>query len=195
MADFKLDNISSFIDENNSNDNTYLSDFFELETNPKLNLHGKDNKVDTMKRILKQKEVNRNVDDRPLISIKPDKYSSVIEEKTKDIINNNNEYNELNKNKTIFDMNLNEIFYNITNVFNNFSKEYKSQLLLAKYKDPVNKNISVNNNIYNTSISSIIRIHSVAFVNYLKNNNTILYFGLILILLSLIIYIFNITIW
>ena len=63
MADFKLDNISSFIDENNSNDNTYLSDFFELETNPKLNLHGKDNNVDTMKRILKQKEVNRNVDE------------------------------------------------------------------------------------------------------------------------------------
>jgi hypothetical protein len=78
----------------------------------------------------------------------------------------------------------------MTNVFNNFSKEYTSQLLIAKYNNTKDKNISTKTNLNNT-----MNIYVIAFINYLKNNDTILYFGLILILLSLIIYIFNITIW
>lgn len=88
--------------------------------------------------------------------------------------------------KTIMDEKLNDIIDKCINFatfsFDNYSKNiYKAELLIAS-------------NLNEAKFIDKLRIHSMAFIFFLKEDDNILYIGLILFLLSIIIYFTNIII-
>ena len=85
--------------------------------------------------------------------------------------------------KTIMDMPLKDILSKTSETTASFWEDYTIALIEAKYhydKD--------------TTWSNFLMVHGIAFVQYMKTKDNILYIGIFLFIIALIIYLFNIVI-
>ena len=92
--------------------------------------------------------------------------------------------------KTIMDMPLKDIISKTTETTANFWEDYKIKLIEAKYQYEKKYDIDFD---HKATWSDFFSIHSLAFVEYMKEKDHILYIGIFLGIISVIIYIFNIT--
>ena len=99
------------------------------------------------------------------------------------------ERREESQRKTIMDMPLKDIFQKTSETTNNFMEDYNLKLIEAKYNYE-NKYGKFKDNI---SWTDFITIHGLAFVEYMKEGDHTLYIGILLVFISVIIYIFNIS--
>ena len=90
--------------------------------------------------------------------------------------------------KTIMDMPLRDILEKTSEVSSDFWSDYKTNLA------EVEINRKANDPNYKPDLSSIIGIHIVALVNYLREADHVLYMGILLVIISIIFYVFNIII-
>jgi hypothetical protein len=90
--------------------------------------------------------------------------------------------------KTIMDMPLRDILEKTSEVSSDFWGDYKTNLaeieINKKSDDPE----------YKPDLSSIIGMHIVALVNYMKERDHVLYMGILFVIISIILYVFNIII-
>ena len=123
-------------------------------------------------------------DNRPQISGTIDRFNKHLTNSEISYINKIYHQDNKKKEKTIFDMNLGEIMENTSNFFNNFLMEYTNKIYDTElyYSDNNNKGVLEN-----------IKIYIIAFVRYINESDNIIYFGILLILISLILYFLNIT--
>jgi len=87
---------------------------------------------------------------------------------------------------TIFDLTLNQIVENTVDMVGNFSNEY-----LLKVNE-----VNLESKLYGEEEGNLLtnlQKYVVAFMLYLGEKNNILYFGIILVIISIIIYFFNIS--
>ena len=94
------------------------------------------------------------------------------------------EQNKEKKNKTIMDESLGKIMYKCINFltysFDDYTKKiYEAEVILDKYD--------------NKSFTDLLQIYTTASVLFIKDEENILYIGIILIFFSIIIYFINIT--
>ena len=108
-------------------------------------------------------------------------YSEIETEQTRRILQ---EY-EQKEPDTILDLTLNEIIENTVEMVGNFSNDY-----ILKVHE-----VNLESKLYGEEESSLdnIKKYLVAFMLYLGDKNNLLYFGIILVILSIIIYFFNIS--
>ena len=92
-----------------------------------------------------------------------------------------------NQKKTIMDMPLKDIFQKTSETTDNFLEDYYIKLNSIKYDDKYGKFDE------NISWTDFITIHSLAFVEYMKDGDHTLYIGILLVFISTILYIFNIS--
>ena len=88
--------------------------------------------------------------------------------------------------ETILDLTLNEIVENTVDMVGNFSNEY-----LLKVNE-----VNLESKLYGEDQENFfanLQKYLVAFMLYLGEKNNLLYFGIILVILSIIIYFFNIS--
>ena len=91
--------------------------------------------------------------------------------------------------KTIMDMPLRDILEKTSEVSSDFWSDYKTNLA------EVEINRKANDHEYdNTNLSSIIEIHIIALVNYMRERDHVLYMGILFVIISIILYVFNIII-
>jgi len=88
------------------------------------------------------------------------------------------------KKKTIFDLKLGTIMENTSNFFNVFLTEYQNKIYDTELYY-TNKNAE--NNLFEN-----LKIYIIAFVRYVTESDNIIYLGIILILISIILYFLNI---
>ena len=85
------------------------------------------------------------------------------------------------KKETIMDLKLGEIMYNTSNFFNDFLQEYSNKIydtqLSYSSKNQDDKDVVEN-----------LKIYIIAFVRYVTESDNIIYFGIILIIISIILY-------
>lgn len=91
--------------------------------------------------------------------------------------------------KTIMDMPLKDIFQKTSETTDNFMEDYNLKLIEAKYNYE-NKYGKFKDKI---NWTDFITIHGLAFVEYMKEGDHTLYIGILLVFISVIIYIFNIS--
>lgn len=96
---------------------------------------------------------------------------------------------EEKKRTTIMDMPLKDIFQKTSETTDNFMEDYNIKLIEAKYNYE-NKYGKFKDKI---SWTDFITIHGLAFVEYMKEGDNTLYIGILLVFISVIIYIFNIS--
>ena len=136
----------------------------------------------------------RRIDNRPSISgINTSlDYNRIIhkdqEEKVIKKIRKSEEEEEKNR-KTIMDMPLKDIISKTTETTANFWEDYKIKLVETKYYYDKKYNLDTDK----TTWSDFFMIHALAFVEYMKEYDHVLYIGIFLGIISVIIYIFNIT--
>lgn len=109
-------------------------------------------------------------------------YSEIEVETSKRILK---EY-EQKQPETILDLTLNEIVENTVDMVGNFSNEY-----LLKVNE-----VNLESKLYGEDQENFfanLQKYLVAFMLYLGEKNNLLYFGIILVILSIIIYFFNIS--
>jgi hypothetical protein len=99
------------------------------------------------------------------------------------------ERREESQKTTIMDMPLKDIFQKTSETTDNFMEDYNIKLIEAKYNYE-NKYGKFKDNI---SWTDFITIHGLAFVEYMKEGDHTLYIGILLVFISVIIYIFNIS--
>lgn len=90
--------------------------------------------------------------------------------------------------KTIMDMPLRDILEKTSEVSSDFWSDYKTNLA------EVEINRKANDPDYKPDLSSIIGIHIIALVNYMREKDHVLYMGILLVIISIILYVFNIII-
>ena len=120
---------------------------------------------------------------RPQIAGSVDKYNKYL--KNSEINHINKVYHKNNRkesNKDIFEMKLGEILNNTSNFFNEFPNEYQNIIY------DTTLNIKEDN-----SFLGNLKIYIIAFVRYINESENILYLGIILIIISFILYFLNIT--
>ena len=96
---------------------------------------------------------------------------------------------EIEKNrKTIMDMPLRDILEKTSEISSDFWSDYKTNLaeveLIRKANDPD----------YKQDLSSIISIHIIGLINYMREKDHVLYMGILFVIISIIIYVFKIII-
>ena len=96
---------------------------------------------------------------------------------------------EEKKRTTIMDMPLKDIFQKTSETTDNFMEDYNIKLIESKYNYE-NKYGKFKDNIRWTDF---ITIHGFAFVEYMKEGDHTLYIGILLVFISTILYIFNIS--
>tara|TARA_B100000686_G_scaffold353623_1_gene459984 strand:+ start:2006 stop:2407 length:402 start_codon:yes stop_codon:yes gene_type:complete len=108
-------------------------------------------------------------------------YSEFEKDTTKKILR---EY-EQKKNKTILDLTLNQIIDNTATMVGDFSKDY-----MLKIHD-----VTLESKLYGEEDNFVnnFKKYIVAFMLYLGEKNNLLYFGIILVIISIILYFFNIS--
>ena len=108
-------------------------------------------------------------------------YSEVEEETTRRIMQ---EY-EQKKNETVLDLTLNQIIENTVEMVGDFSKDYMYQL----------HDVNLESQLYGEKegLYTNFKKYIVAFMLYLGSKDNLLYFGIILVVLSIILYFFNIS--
>ena len=141
-------------------------------------------------------ERNRGrIDNRPSISGINNSldYNKIIhknqEEKVIKKIRKSEEEEEKDR-KTIMDMPLKDIISKTTETTANFWEDYKIKLVETKYHYDKKYNLDTDKK---TTWSDFFMIHALAFVEYMKEYDHVLYIGIFLGIISVIIYIFNIT--
>ena len=90
--------------------------------------------------------------------------------------------------KTIMDMPLKDIISKTSETADNFWEDYNIKLIETKYHYEKKYELESSN-----TWSDFFMIHALAFVEYMKEKDHILYIGIFLGIISVIIYIFNIT--
>ena len=129
-------------------------------------------------------ELKKKFIDRPQIAGNLDKYNKYLTNSDINHINkiyhHNNE--KKNINKDIFEMKLGEILNNTTNFFNEFPNEYQNIIY------DTTLNIKEEDNFLGN-----IKIYLISFVRYINESENILYLGIILIIISFILYFLNLT--
>ena len=106
-------------------------------------------------------------------------YSEYETEKTKEVMK---EY-EQKKRETVLDLTLNEIIDNTVSMVGNFSNDYMMKIHEVNLETMNDEETFLSN----------FKKYITAFMLYLGNKNNIIYFGIILVILSIILYFFNIT--
>ena len=124
-------------------------------------------------------------DNRPQISGIIDRFNKHLTNSEISYINKIYHQDNKKKEKTIFDMKLGEIMENTSNFFNDFLMEYSNKIYDTELYYSDNSN--------NYGFLENLKIYIIAFVRYINENDNIIYFGIILILISLILYFLNIT--
>ena len=85
--------------------------------------------------------------------------------------------------KDIFEMTLNEIIHNTINFLDHFQSDFSSKLYEVELKDDDDNNIR----------TSTVGQYITAFGLYIRENDNIIYLGIILVILSFILYFFSIS--
>ena len=144
---------------------------------------GDENTSRNMNDISPQQELQIS-DNRPQISGTVDRFNKHLTNSEISYVNKIYHQDNDKKSKTIFDMKLGEIMANTSIFFNDFLMEYTNKIYDTElyYSD--------NNN---NDFLEKIKIYIIAFVRYINESDNIIYFGIILILISLILYFLNIT--
>ena len=125
-------------------------------------------------------------DSRPQISEGVDRHSTHLTNNELDTLQKlHHEEHLQKKKKTIMDMKLNEIVENTVNFLSHFSRDYSHKL----YEVDIDFKTQDNSGGFFNSLKRYL----LAFTLYLGDNDNILYFGIILVVLSIILYFFNIT--
>ena len=108
-------------------------------------------------------------------------YSEIETETTKKILR---EY-EQKKHETVLDLTLDKIVDNTVTMVGDFSRDY-----LLKIHD-----VTLESELYGEEENFLnnFKKYIVAFMLYLGDKNNLLYFGIILVILSIILYFFNIS--
>ncbi len=92
--------------------------------------------------------------------------------------------------KTIMDMPLKDILNKTTETTASFWEDYTIALIEAKHHYEKKYDLDSKD----TTWSNFFMIHGIAFVEYMKTKDNILYIGIFLFIVALIIYLFNIVI-
>ena len=137
--------------------------------------------------LLYERHESMKNDNRPQISTDSSlQHNEEVSKREEDIIikriKKNEEEKELKK-KTILDVPLKDIIRKTSETTASFWEDYTIALIEAKHhydKD--------------TTWSNFLMIHGIAFVQYMKTKDNILYIGIFLFIIALIIYLFNIVI-
>ena len=140
---------------------------------------------------LEQRRNNLDNDNRPQIASEFNRNTNNLlhkaeEEKVIKRIKASREEKEKNR-KTIMDMPLKDIISKTSETADSFWEDYNIKLIETKH------HYKKNNTVKDNSWSDFFTIHSLAFVEYMKEKDHILYIGIFLGIISVIIYIFNIT--
>lgn len=131
-------------------------------------------------------------DSRPQIS--SDEYNRTINDalskrEEEKIIKEYEKNESNNENPTIMDMPLKDIFKKTSETTENFMEDFNIKLIESK-NNYEKKYGDLNDKV---NWTDFISMHSLAFVEYMKEKDHILYIGIFLGIISVIIYIFNIT--
>ena len=143
---------------------------------------------------IRNKEINDSViakqnlsgtDNRPQVSGIIDRFNKHLTNTEIAYINKIYHKDNNVKKKNLFEMELGEIMKNTTNFFNDFISEYQNKIYDTElyYKDKNANNASLEN----------IKIYIIAFVRYINESDNVIYLGIIMILISIILYFLNIT--
>ena len=140
---------------------------------------------------LEQRRNNLDNDNRPQIASEFNRNTNNLlhkneEEKVIKRIKASREEKEKNR-KTIMDMPLKDIISKTSETADSFWEDYNIKLIETKH------HYKKNNTVKDNSWSDFFTVHSLAFVEYMKEKDHILYIGIFLGIISVIIYIFNIT--
>ena len=120
-------------------------------------------------------------DNRPQVSQMVDRFNKHLT--NSEIAYINRIYHQDNdiKKETIMDLKLGEIMNNTSNFFNDFLQEYSNKIydtqLIYSSKNQDDKDVVEN-----------LKIYIIAFVRYVTESDNIIYFGIILIIISIILY-------
>ena len=99
-----------------------------------------------------------------------------------------NELESEKNRKTIMDMPLRDILEKTSEISSDFWTDYKIKLAEIE----INK--KANESDYNQKdISNIIGIHIIALINYMREKDHVLYMGILFVIISIILYVFNIV--
>ncbi len=87
--------------------------------------------------------------------------------------------------ETVLDLTLNEIIDNTVNMVGNFTKDYMMKI----------HEVNLETKDYGEEEGFLMNLkkYIMAFMLYLGDNNNLIYFGVILVILSIILYFFNIS--
>jgi len=126
-------------------------------------------------------DINTNTDVRPQIS--ENVLVNKLSNQEIDIIYNNYyEKEKKDKKKNIMDQSINEIIHNTIYFLDHFQEDYQNKI----YELELNKDYDYKN-------KSSINIYLTAFGLHVRDNDNIIYFGIILIIISILIYFFSIS--
>jgi len=140
---------------------------------------------------LEQRRNNLDNDNRPQITSEFNRNTNNLlhkaeEEKVIKRIKASREEREKSQ-TTIMDMPLKDIISKTSETADSFWEDYNIKLIETKH------HYEKNNTVKDNSWSDFFTIHSLAFVEYMKEKNNVLYIGILFGIISVIIYIFNIT--
>jgi hypothetical protein len=120
-------------------------------------------------------------DNRPQVSQMVDRFNKHL--MNSEIAYINRIYHQDNdvKKETIMDLKLGEIMNNTSNFFNDFLQEYSNKI----YDTQLTYSSSTKSN---DDVVENLKIYIIAFVRYVTESDNIIYFGIILIIISIILY-------
>ena len=120
-------------------------------------------------------------DNRPQVSQMVDRFNKHLT--NSEIAYINRIYHQDNdiKKETIMDLKLGEIMNNTSNFFNDFLQEYSNKI----YDTQLSYSSS---NKSKDDVLENLKIYIIAFVRYVTESDNIIYFGIILIIISIILY-------
>ena len=129
-------------------------------------------------------------DSRPQISEKFNRNTNkVLSQKEEEKIIKEYKQSEQKVENTILDMSLKDIIGKTSKTTANFLEDYNIKLIESKYLYE-KKYGNLKDKI---SWTEFFFVHSLAFIEYIKENDNILYIGILLVIISVILYIFNIS--
>ena len=124
-------------------------------------------------------------DNRPQIANTLDRFNKELTNSEIAYINKIYHKNNKYKKKTIMDLTITDIMNNTANYFNEFPNEYSNKI----YDTELNySDISSENR----SFFDTLKIYIIAFVRYTTESDNIIYLGIILIIISIILYFISI---
>ena len=137
---------------------------------------------------LEQRRNNLDNDNRPQIANEFNRQTNKIIHKDEEekVIKKIRESEE--QRKTIMDIPLKDIISKTSETADNFWEDYNIKLIETKYHYEEKYELESSD-----TWSDFFMIHALAFVEYMKEYDHVLYIGIFLGIISVIIYIFNIT--